>query len=177
MRSALLHNERMSPKKEQEGRSPEESSVTMTELVLPQNTNALGSIFGGTVMGWIDIAAAIAAGRHARKIVVTASVDALNFKAPIRLGQVVVIKASVNRAFNTSIEVGVRVDSEDQLTGKTYHNVNAYLTFVALDQTGKPTAVPPVLVKTPVEKRRYDEALKRKEARMKLKQEIGNEFE
>ncbi len=162
-------------KKEQVGRSPEESSVTMTELVLPQNTNALGTIFGGTVMGWIDIAAAIAAGRHARKIVVTASVDALNFVAPIRLGQVVHIRASVNRAFHSSIEVGVRVDAEEQLTGKRSHCVNAYLTFVALDEKGKPTAVSPVTPKTADEKRRFSQALKRKEARLKLKNDLALE--
>src|SRR3954471_1668060 len=106
---------------EKKGKSPSESSVIMTEIVLPSDTNALGTIFGGKVMSWIDIAAAIAAGRHARRVVVTASIDALHFKAPVKVGQVVHVQASVNYAARTSMEVGVRVDSENQLTGERVH--------------------------------------------------------
>src|SRR6478609_12807 len=102
-------------------KSPSESAVTMTELVLPGAANALGSIFGGQVMSWIDIAGAIAAGRHARKIVVTASIDALHFLAPIKVGHVVHIRAMVNYASRTSMEVGVHVDSENQITGAKTH--------------------------------------------------------
>jgi len=149
-------------------KSPTESAVTMTEMVLPTHTNALGSIFGGVVMSWIDIAAAIAAGRHARKAVVTASVDALHFIAPIRLGHVVQIRAIVNFSARTSMEVGVRVDSENPLTGKMIHNVSAYTTFVAVDSHGKPTAIPKLVPKTTDEKRRFAAAEARRKSRVEL---------
>jgi acyl-CoA hydrolase len=148
------------------------SAVIMTEIVLPTHANALGSIFGGQVMSWIDIAGAIAAGRHARKVVVTASIDALHFVAPIKVGHVVHIKAMVNFASKTSMEVGVRVDSENPVTGEVHHTAKAYLTFVALDEHGKPTPVPPLLAETAEEKRRYEEAKKRREARVRLAEEI-----
>ncbi|MCC7442810.1 MAG: acyl-CoA thioesterase [Bdellovibrionales bacterium] len=140
----------------------------MTQLVLPSHTNAIGTIFGGTVMSWIDIAAAIAAGRHARKVVVTASIDALHFVAPVKKGYVVHIQASVNYAWRTSMEVGVKVTSEHPLTGERLHTATAYTTFVALDDNGRPTPVPPVLPESAEEKRRYAEAQKRREARMRL---------
>ncbi len=152
-------------------KTPEDSSVTMSEIVLPSHANALGSIFGGTIMSWIDIAGAISAGKHARNIVVTASIDALHFIAPVRVGHVVTIKASVNRAWRSSMEVGVRVDSEDLLTGKTVHNVTAYTTFVALDKNGKPTTVPELTPDTPEDRRRFEQALLRKESRLELLQE------
>lgn len=153
-------------------KSPAESAVTMTELVLPSDTNALGSIFGGKVMSWIDIAAAIAAGRHSRRVVVTASIDALHFIAPIKLGHYVHIRAKVNFAGRTSMEVGVRVDSENPLTGELTHTSTAYTTFVALDDHGRPAAVPPILAKTPEEKRRLEEARKRRASRVTLSEEI-----
>src|SRR5277367_1098734 len=115
-------------------KSPTESAVSMTELVLPSHTNALGTIFGGQIVSWIDIAAAIAAGRHARKVVVTASMDALSFLAPVRIGYVVHIRAMVNYTSRTSLEVGVRVDSEHPITGELKHTATAYTTFVALDE-------------------------------------------
>ncbi len=146
----------------------------MTELVLPQHTNALGSIFGGTVMSWIDIAAAISAGKHARASVVTASIDALHFIAPIRLGHVVQLRASVNATGRTSMEVGVRVDSENPRTGEKVHNATAYVTFVAVDDHGKPTEVPPLLPETEAEKRRNQAALLRRQSRVRLAQEIKN---
>jgi acyl-CoA hydrolase len=154
------------------GKSPAESSVEMTELVLPSDTNALGSIFGGKVMSWIDIAAAIAAGRHSRRVVVTASIDALHFIAPIKLGHYVHIRATVNYAGRTSMEVGVRVDSENPLTGEMTHTSTAYTTFVALDDHGRPAQVPPVIPSSPDEKRRLDEAIKRRASRMKLAEEL-----
>lgn len=147
-----------------------DSAVSMTELVLPSDANALGTIFGGKIMAWIDIAGAIAAGRHARHIVVTASIDALHFIAPVKVGHIVQIKASVNRAHKTSMEVGVRVESENPLTGESHHTASAYLTFVALDDEGKPCTVPPLHAETPDEKRRYDAALKRRESRINLAQ-------
>jgi acyl-CoA hydrolase len=149
-----------------------DSSVIMTEIVLPTHANALGSIFGGQVMSWIDIAGAIAAGRHARKVVVTASIDALHFVAPIKVGHVVHIKAMVNFASRTSMEVGVRVDSENPVTGEVHHTAKAYLTFVGLDEHGRPTPVPPVLAESSEEKRRFEEARKRREARVRLAEEI-----
>jgi acyl-CoA hydrolase len=153
-------------------KSPRQSHVTMAQLVLPSDTNALGTIFGGKVMAWIDIAAAIAAGRHARKPVVTASIDALHFVAPVKLGHVVHVKAMVNYAGRTSMEVGVRVDSENPVTGETHHTATAYTTFVALDDHGRPTQIPPVAPETPEEKRRYEAAVKRREARIRLAEEL-----
>jgi acyl-CoA hydrolase len=154
-----------------------DSEVIMTELVLPQHTNAIGSIFGGVVMSWIDIAAAISSGKYAKSSTVTASIDALHFIAPIRLGHVVELKACVNATGRTSMEIGVRVDSEHPLTGERFHNVSAYLTFVALGSDGKPRPVPPLLVETEVEKRRNRAAQQRRAARIALAEEIkkGNE--
>jgi acyl-CoA hydrolase len=150
------------------GKSPNESLVVMTELVLPSHTNALGTIFGGQIMSWVDIAAAISAGRHSRRSVVTASIDALHFLAPVRLGHYVHIRATVNFASRTSMEVGVRVDSENPLTGEITHCSTAYTTFVALDDHGRPTPILPILPATADEKRRYEAAKKRREARVTL---------
>jgi len=144
----------------------------MTELVLPSHTNALSSIFGGVIMSWIDIAAAIAAQRHARSAVVTASIDALNFVAPVYVGWIVNLKASVNFVSRTSMEVGVRVDSENPITGELTHTATAYTTFVALDDHGRPTPIPPVIPEAAEEKRRYDEAQKRRESRVRLAEEL-----
>jgi acyl-CoA hydrolase len=144
----------------------------MTELVLPSHTNALGTIFGGVVMSWIDIAGASAAMKHARSVVVTASLDALNFVAPIRLGALVTLKARVNAVHRSSMEVGVRVDSENPLTGESSHNATAYLTFVALDSQGKPHPVVPLNSATEVDRRRAAEALKRREFRQKLREAL-----
>lgn len=146
----------------------------MTEIVLPSDTNALGTIFGGKIMAWIDIAGAIAAGRHARKVVVTASIDALHFLAPVKLGQVVHIRAMVNFASRTSMEVGVKVNSENLVTGEQVHTATAYTTFVALDENGRPTPVPAIIPKTDEEKRRYQAAQKRRESRVRLAEELKN---
>jgi acyl-CoA hydrolase len=141
----------------------------MTELVLPVHTNSLGTIFGGVVMSWIDIAAAIAAQRHSRNIVVTASVDALHFVAPIKAGWVANLKASVNYVSRSSMEIGVRVEAENPITGERFHTVTAYLTFVALDANSHPIEIPKVLPETADEKRRYERAQKRREIRLKAK--------
>jgi len=159
-----------------QGKPARDSAVTMTELVLPGHTNALGTIFGGQVMSWIDIAAAIAAGRHARKVVVTASIDALHFVAPIKVGHVVHIRAMVNYSSTTSMEVGVRVDSENPVTGEVHHTAKAYLTFVALNEHGRPTPVPPVLAETPDEKRRFEQARLRRESRVRLAESLKKEL-
>ncbi len=149
-------------------KKPSESSVTMTEMVLPSDANSLGTIFGGRVMAWIDIAAAIAAGKHARRVVVTASIDALHFVAPVKVGNVVYIHAQVNFASRTSMEVGVHVEAEHLATGDRTHTSSAYLTFVALDANGRPTPVPPVAPETEDEIRRFEAAKKRRESRVAL---------
>ena len=155
-----------------EGKSPKESHVEMTELVLPQHTNALGTIFGGVDLSWVDIAAAICAQRHTKKTVVTASIDAMHFLAPIRLGWIVNIKASVNYASNTSCEVGVKILAENPLTNEYHHTASAYVTMVTLDGNGRPTPIPPVQPKTDDENKRYDAALRRRTARLALKKDL-----
>lgn len=146
-----------------------ESQTMMTEMVLPQHTNALGSVFGGVIMSWIDICGAITAQRHSRLPVVTASIDYLQFVQPVFIGWTVNLKASVNYVGKTSMEVGVRVDAENPRTGETFHTASAYLSFVALGPDKKPTSIAPLKVETEVEKRRHDDAKKRREARLKLR--------
>lgn len=146
------------------------SQVVMTQLVLPSDTNSLDTVFGGVVMSWIDIAAAIAAQRHSNQVVVTASVDDLHFIAPVYKGWVVNLKASVNFASRTSMEVGVRVDAENPRSGEKFHTASAYLTFVAIDSQGKPIPIPGVHPETDDEKRRYSQAQKRRELRLKRRQ-------
>ncbi len=152
-----------------EAKSVSASQVVMTELVLPSHTNSLGSIFGGVIMSWIDIAAAIAAQRHSNKEVVTASLDDLSFIAPVYKGWVVNLKSRVNFVSRTSMEVGVRVDAENPRTGEVFHTASAYLTFVALDSHGKPTPVPALLLDTDEDRRRSNEAQRRREMRIKRK--------
>lgn len=144
-----------------------ESQVEMTEIVFPNDANPLGKLMGGQVMHWVDIAAAIAAGRHARKPVVTASLDQLDFLRPVPVGGVVVLLASVNYAGKTSMEVGVKVFHEDRATHARRHVVSAYATFVALDEvTGQPSEVPELVPETDEEKRRCEEAQARRQRRM-----------
>lgn len=142
------------------------SKVIMTQLVLPSHTNSLGTIFGGTIMSWIDIAAAISAQRHSNREVVTASIDRLDFIAPVYTGWVVNLKASVNFTSRTSMEVGVRVDAENPKTGEVFHTASAYCTFVALGSNGKPSEIPELTLQTDDDKRRYEEAKKRREVRL-----------
>ena len=142
------------------------SCVHMTELVLPNDTNQLGNLLGGRLMHWIDIAAAIAAQRHSGTVCVTASVDELNFHLPIRLGDVVTLQAFVNRAFRTSMEVGVVVTAQN-VRGSTPEKANnAYLTFVAVDDHGKPMLIPPIVPETREEKERFENAMRRREDRL-----------
>lgn len=148
-----------------------QSHVTMTELVLPSHTNALNSIFGGVLLSWIDIAAAIAAQRHAKMPVVTASIDAMNFVAPVYKGWVVNLKASVNFVSKTSMEIGVRVDAENPITGECFHTASAYLTFVALDRDGRPAPVPPILAETDEQKRRQKAGERRRQLRLQHRQD------
>lgn len=142
-----------------------DSQVFTTELVLPNDTNQLGNLLGGRLMHWIDITAAIAAQRHASRVCVTASVDELNFHYPIKLGETVTLQASVNRAFRTSMEIGVVVTAQS-LGREPRRANNAYLTFVAIDENGKPVEIPPIVAETDEEQRRYADALARRELRL-----------
>ena len=147
-------------------RRVQESTVEMTEIVFPNDANPLQKLMGGRVMHWVDICAAIAAGRHARRPVVTASLDELDFLRPVPVGAVVVLLASVNFTGRTSMEVGVKVFHEDRISGHRRHVVSAYLTFVALDEvTGQPSPIPMVVPESEDEKRRFDEAKLRRERR------------
>jgi len=144
-----------------------QNEVIMTEIVLPGHTNALGTIFGGVIMSWIDIAGAIMAQRHSRMSAVTASLDDLSFLAGVKKGWIVQLRARVNYTGKTSMEIGVRVDAENPSSGQRVHTATAYLTYVAVDASGKPTPVPPIILDTDEKKRRYNEALKRREFRLK----------
>ena len=147
----------------------------MTEMVLPTHINSLNSIFGGTIMSWIDIAAAISAQRHSSRPVVTASIDALNFIAPVYKGWIVNLLASVNYVSNTSMEIGVRVQAENPIQNKTFHTASAYLTFVALGEDGKPTKVPRLITETEDEKRRYEAAEIRRAHRLSLRESLKSQ--
>ena len=138
------------------------------ELVLPNDANPLGHLLGGKVMHLIDIAGAMSAHRHSRSQVVTVAVDNLDFLYPIRVGELVVLRAHITRAFRTSMEVEVRVYREDYLTGQRQQTSSAFVTYVAIDSTGKPQEVPPLIVCTKEEKRRYREALGRRRQRLAL---------
>jgi len=154
------------------GKPVRESISEYSELALPNDTNGLGNVLGGKVMHLVDLAAAMAALRHARRPCVTASVDSLHFIHPVRIGQLIVLRSSVNRAFQTSMEVGVQVETENLLTGEKLHTCSAYLTFVALDENKRPTAVPPVIPETEEEKRRYRDAGERREYRLALRNRL-----
>ena len=142
-----------------------ESIVVMHELVLPNDTNVLGNVLGGRVMHLIDICAAMSAYKHARSPVVTASIDHLNFLSPAKKGDILILRSSVNYVSKTSMEIGVRVESENTLTGEVKHTSSAHLTFVALDENRKPKRINKILPENDVEKARYDSAKKRVEKR------------
>jgi acyl-CoA hydrolase len=148
-------------------RTPRSSRVETAQLVLPGLTNVHGTIFGGILMQWIDIAAGIAAARHSGGPVVTASMDRLHFLDPVQLGEVVVLQAQVNFAARTSMEVGVRVMCENQTTFTQRQTTRAYLTFVAVDENGRPRAVPELHPETAVERRRYGDAQRRRAVRLR----------
>ncbi len=142
-----------------------DSVTTMTQVVMPNDTNPHGTIFGGRVLEWIDICGAIAAGRHSRCQVVTAAIDEMSFLSPIRLGHYVILSASVNWVGHSSMVVGVRVDSEDPVSGRRKQCSTAYLTYVAQDADGHRVAVPRLRVDTEDERRRYQEAEARRSRR------------
>ncbi len=149
-------------------KSPRESLVSKTELVLPNDTNTLNNLMGGRLMHWMDIVSAISAQRHANSTVVTASVDNISFKYPISLGNVVTLTASVTRAFNTSMEVKIYVEAEDIPSGRKLDSNSAYFTFVALDADGNRVEVPEIVPETPEEIALYEGALQRRQLRLIL---------
>ena len=156
----------------EKGKTPSESAVVTRYLVMPHQANPKGTAFGGAIMGWIDMVAAMAAERHCGTEVVTAGIDSMAFKAPIRIGDHVVLKASVNYVSRSSMEVGVRVTREAPCTGEKAIATTAHVTLVALDEDKKPTAAPPILPETAEEKRRYENAKQRvHERKERLKQQ------
>jgi acyl-CoA hydrolase len=155
-----------------EGKPVSESRAEYSELALPNDANTFGNLLGGKVMHLVDLAGAIAAIRHARCAVVTASVDHMNFIHPIRIGQLVRLQASVNRVFRTSMEVGVKVLVEDLITGEIKHTSSAYLTFVSHDKDGKRIPIVPVIPQTDAEKRRFEAAGQRREYRLALRPKV-----
>lgn len=153
---------------------PRQSRCEMTEIVLPGDANARGTIFGGKLVQWVDIAASVAAMRHSGRPVVTASIDALHFLEPVRVGEVVVIQAQVNEAFRTSMEVGVRVEVEDpRQPGQRRYTTKAYLTFVALDEEGRPVPVPSIVPESEEDQRRQRDARARRQARQAVRRGDG----
>jgi acyl-CoA hydrolase len=152
-----------------EPRYVRESASEYAELALPNDTNALGTLLGGKVMHLVDLAGAMAAMRHARAGVVTASVDNMTFLHPVRVGQLVILRSSVNRVFRTSMEIGVKVFVEELLSGEVRHTCSAYLTFVAIDEHGQSIPVPPVVPETAEEKRRFEQAAQRRAERLALR--------
>jgi acyl-CoA hydrolase len=142
-----------------------DSQSEMNEIVLPNDANPLGALLGGRLMHWIDLAGALAAHRHSRNYVVTASIDRMDFWCPAHVGDLVVLRSSVNRVFTTSMEVGVKVWVENYLADESRHVSSAYLTFVAIDAAGRHLKVPPVIPETQEQQRRYEDAGRRRELR------------
>lgn len=142
-----------------------DSQSEMAEIVLPNDANPLASLLGGRLMHWIDLAGAMAAHRHSRKHVVTASVDHIDFLVPVRVGDLIILRSSVNRVFHTSMEVGVKVHVENYIADTAHHVASAYLTFVAIDTGGNRLKVAPAIPETDEQKRRYDDAGRRREIR------------
>lgn len=143
-----------------------ESQHEASQLMMPQHANLLGNVFGGVVLSMMDTTAAVSAIRHSRRICVTVSVDRVDFREPIHVGDLLIMKSSVNYVGRTSIEVGVRVETENLLTGVRLHTNSCYLTFVAVDRNGQPVPVPPLTPETPDEIRRHAAARARRERRL-----------
>jgi len=152
---------------------PSDSSVIIAQVMNPQDANPAGNVHGGVIMKLIDTAAGVVATRHSRSNVVTASIDRLDFHHPVFVGDLVFFKACINYAGKTSMEIGVRVEAENSKTGEVRHTASAYLTFVALDENGKPKEVPGLILETSDEKRRFEQAKLRREVRLKEKLDKG----
>jgi acyl-CoA hydrolase len=139
--------------------------MSTVRLMMPTDANIMGNVFGGAIMRYMDEVAGIVAWRHAGKNVVTASIDRMNFFAPVYVGNLLIMKASVNYVGKTSMEIGVRIEAQNPMTKKGAHTGSCYLTFVALDENGRPTPIPPLKLTTPTQKRRFKEALARRKLR------------
>lgn len=150
----------------EQGRPVRESQAEVSEMMLPNDANPLGNILGGKVMHLVDVTAAIAASRHSRSFVVTASVDHMDFRHPVHVGELLILQSSVNRVFHTSMEVGVKVLAENLRTGERRHTSSAFVTFVAIDAEGRPQPISPVIPETDEEKRRYEQAEERRQQRL-----------
>ena len=150
-----------------EGKKVADTRVAMAQIMIPRDANPAGNSHGGVIVRLIDNAAYVVATRHARTNVVTASIDRVDFHNPVYVGNLVHLRASVNMVGTTSMEIGVKVEAEDLRSGEIRHTASAYLTYVALDENGKPTQVPPLLLETDEEKRRNQEALERKKAKLR----------
>jgi acyl-CoA hydrolase len=155
---------------ESRGRFVRESISEYSEFALPTDANTLGNVLGGKVMHLVDLAAALAAVRHARCAVVTASIDQMSFLHPVHIGQLIVLRSSVNRVFRTSMEIGVRVEVENLITGHIKHTSSAYLTFVAIDKSGNRIPIPPVIPESEDEQRRFVEAEQRRVYRLAMRE-------
>jgi len=170
MRNKLMTKDASGGEAELKGKPVSASRSEMTEIVLPAQTNPLGKLLGGQVMHLVDMVAAMAAHRHSNSYVVTASVDYIDFRNPINLGEIVNLKSQVNRVFRTSMEVGVEVYSENAMTGERKHTTSAYVTFVAIDEyTRLPKPVAPLILKTAEERQRFREAAKRRKVRLAMR--------
>ena len=161
-------------------KKPSESLTIMTEIVLPNDTNSLGNLMGGRLLHWMDICAAMAALRHCKRVVVTASVNNVSFGQPIKLGSIITLQAKISRAFTTAMEVYIDVWIEDAVTGEKKKSNEAIYTFVAVDQHGSPLPVPEIIPETEEEKQRYDSALRRRQLALilagKMKAEDATEL-
>jgi acyl-CoA hydrolase len=155
------------------GKPVRESVSEYSELALPNDANVLGNLLGGKVMHLVDLCGALAAIRHSRTPAVTAAVDHMTFLSPVKIGQLLMLRSSVNRVFRTSMEVGVKVWVEDLATGQVRHTSSAYLTFVAVDAAGNRVPIPPVIPETEDEKRRYEQAARRRENRLEMRGKGG----
>jgi acyl-CoA hydrolase len=142
-----------------------ESALTTVRLMMPTDANVLGNVFGGAIMRYMDEVAAIVAWRHAGTNCVTVSIDRMNFYAPVYVGNVLVLKASVNYVGHTSMEIGVRIEAQDPVSGRIAHTGSCYLTYVAIDAKGRPTAIPKIVPVTPDERRRLKQAMARRKLR------------
>ena len=157
----------MTPEAQRGGQRARDSATEMTQLVLPQHANVHGSVLGGTVMHWIDLAAAVVANRHSRRPVVTAAIDEMSFHAPILVGQLALIRARITLVDRSSMEIRVDVESEDLLSGERRHTSTAYVTFVAIDPiTRRPIAVPALIIESDEERAEHDRARERRRLRL-----------
>lgn len=146
-------------------KKPSESAMSTTRLMMPTDANVLGNVFGGAIMRYMDEIAAIVAWRHAGRNCVTASIDRMNFYAPVFVGNVLTLKAAVNYVGTSSMEIGVRIEAQDPTSKKAAHTGSCYVTYVAIDEKGRPTPIPKLVVTTPEEKRRFKQALARRKLR------------